>query len=157
MIVTRKLTGDGLRVATLTLTAISTQDHEFLEALDREYLRGGVIEVTLLDGLRVISGLSERRRSPRLLLRTPVLLSWEEEGIVHREHTFTLNVSRFGCALHSHDYLEPNRRVQVQHEGKTLEARVAFSLWDHSNNRVEMGLSFSEDAREFWGATIWTE
>ena len=90
-------------------------------------------------------------------MRIPVLLLWKEGQREHREHTFTLIVSWFGCLVSSHNYFPPGTRVRLQHDGKTLHARVIYSLMDHSTSLVEVGLEFDRDAREFLGVAIWVE
>ena len=92
-----------------------------------------------------------RRRSPRVRVPILVLLVWEENQQEHREHTFTVTVSRFGCALHSHRFLEPETAVRLEHDGKTIGGRVVYSIKDHSIELVEVGLGFDQDGLEFWG------
>ncbi len=97
------------------------------------------------------------RRSPRLRARIPVLLVWKEQDRQeHREQTFTLSVSWYGCAIRSYKFFRPGTEVRLQREGEAMEARVAYSLWDHSTNLVEVGLAWDEDRREFWGISVWT-
>ena len=157
MIVTRKLSADGQRIEMVTLAAVTPGDHEFLAALYRDCVKGGVVEIGLPDGQRLKSTLTERRRSPRVEARIPVQLLWEENQQTHREHTFTTTLSWFGCAVHSHKFFRPGSRVQLKRESKTIDARVARSLWDRSTNLVEVGLAFDEDGREFWGIPTWDE
>ncbi len=90
-------------------------------------------------------------------MHLPVLLLWEEGGHEHCEHTFTLNLSWFGCAVRSHKFFSPGTRVRLQRQDKTVEARVAYSLWDHATNIVEVGLGFDHDGRDFWGIAVWAE
>ncbi len=109
---------------------------------------------TLADALVELSAAGStpvelRRRSPRKRVGIPVLLVWE-----HREHTFTVTVSRFGCALHCHRFLEPGTAVRLEHEGNTIEGRVVYSLQNHSTKLVEVGLGFDQDGREFWGTAV---
>lgn len=100
---------------------------------------------------------TERRRSPRLRLRLPVDLLWEEDGQQHLEHTFTRNISWYGCAVLSHRDFEPKTAVRVRKDGKTMEGRVVHSLKDCETNLVEVGIGFDQDAREFWGVLVWSE
>ncbi len=105
----------------------------------------------------MMSSIIKSRRSPRIHTRLPVLLLWEEGQQGHREYTFTLRVSWFGCLVSSHNYFHPGTRARLQHDGKTMHARVIYSLMDHSTNLVEVGLEFDRDGRQFWGAVIWAE
>lgn len=157
MIVTRKLSADGQRIETVTLAAVTPADHEFLAALYRDCVKGEAVEVGLPDGQWLKSTLTERRRSPRIHAPIPVQLLWEEDQQTHQEHTFTTTLSWFGCAVHSHKFFRPGSRVQVKYGSKTMDARVARSLWDHSTNLVEVGLAFDQDGRGFWGITVWDE
>lgn len=93
---------------------------------------------------------SFRRRSPRVSARQPVVLSWQEDELEHVESTFTLSISRFGCALRSHRFFRPGTRVRLEHQGRTIEGRVVYSLKDHSTNLVEVGVGFDRDGGEFW-------
>jgi len=86
----------------------------------------------------------------------PVLLLWKEEDQQeHREQTFTLSVSWFGCAIRSYKFFRPGTQVRLQREGAAIEARVVYSLWDHQTNLVEVGLAWDQDGREFWGTSVW--
>ena len=107
--------------------------------------------------VRTLSTHTERRRSPRIRVRISVLLLWEENQQQHREHTFTVTLSWFGCSVHSHKFFRPGTCVQLQRDNKTMDARVAHSLWDHSTNLKEVGLAFDQDGREFWGIPVWAE
>ncbi len=91
-----------------------------------------------------------RRCSPRFRERIPVLFLWEENEQEHWEHTFTVTVSRFGCALHSHRFFEPGTGVRLGREGKTIQRTVLYSLKDYSRKLVEVGVGFDEDGWEFW-------
>jgi len=104
-----------------------------------------------------LTSYTEKRRSSRVRLRIPVLLLWEENQQQHREQTFTVTLSWFGCSVHSHKFFRPGARVQIQREDKTMDAQVAHSLWDHSTNLVEVGLAFDHDGREFWQIGAWGE
>ncbi len=90
-------------------------------------------------------------------MRIPLLLLWEENQQQHRERTFTVTLSWFGCSVHSHKFFQPGTRVQLQRDDKTMDARVVHSLWDHSTNLVEVGLAFDQDGREFWQISAWGE
>ncbi len=93
---------------------------------------------------------SFRRRSPRVLVFKPVVLSWQESELERVESTFTLSISRFGCSLRSHRLLRPGTPVRLAYAGRTIEGRVVYSLKDHSTNLVEVGVGFDQDGSEFW-------
>ena len=106
---------------------------------------------TLADALvALITDEKLRRRSPRFRERIPVLFMWEEREQEYQEHTFTVTVSRFGCALHSHRFFEPGTGVRLGREGKTIQGSVVYSLKDYSRKLVEVGVGFDEDGWEFW-------
>ena len=151
MIVVPKLSENSQRIENLTLMASVPEDFELLAALYRDYKRGGVVEIILRDGQRVKSAITEKRRSPRISERLPVSLLWEEGEHQHRERTFTLTLSWFGCAVHSHNFFPPNTRVHLQYEDKTIEARTVYSVSDYSTRLVEVGIDFGRDGRGFWG------
>ncbi len=113
---------------------------------------------TLADALVDLSAAGSapelRRRSPRVRVCIPVLLAWEENQREHREDMFTVTVSQFGCAVHSHRFFEPGTAVRLEHDGKTVAARVVYSLKDHSTKLVEVGVGFDQDGREFWGTAV---
>lgn len=92
-------------------------------------------------------------------MHVPVLLVWkewkEENQLEHREQTFTFSVSWFGCAVHSYKFFRPGTEVRVEHKDAAMEGRVVYSLWDHSTNLIEVGLAWDQDAREFWGISVW--
>ena len=87
-------------------------------------------------------------------MQIPVLLLWEKDGQEHREDTFTLTVSWFGCSVYSHNFFRTNSRVRLQRDSDTMEAQVVYSLKDRSANLVELRLEFDQDAREFWGIGV---
>jgi len=106
---------------------------------------------TLTDALvELITDERLRRHSPRFRERIPVLFMWEENEEEQREHTFTITVSRFGCALHSRRFFEPGTGVRLGGEGKTIQGSVVYSLKDYSRKLVEVGVGFDEDGWEFW-------
>jgi len=100
---------------------------------------------------------TEKRRSPRVRAHIPIVLVWQENQQEHREQTFTLNVSWFGCATRSHNFFRPGDRVRVERNPQAREAVVVYSLKDYSRNLVEVGLAFDQDSRDFWGITNWAE
>ncbi len=153
MIVIRKPGESNYRIESLTLTAATPEDYELLAALYRDYMQSGLVDVTLLDGQRLRSAITEKRRSRRITIRLPVLLLWKEGQHQHREDTFTLNLSRFGCALHSHTFFQPKTRVELQYEDKIIHAQTVYSLSDYSRNLVEVGIDFGQDGSDFWGTT----
>lgn len=110
---------------------------------------------TLADALVELSWAAEsRRRSPRVRVCIPVLLVWEEDQQEHQEHTFTVTVSRFGCAVHSHRFFDSGTAVKLEHDEKTSEGKVVYSLKDRSTRLVEVGVVFDQDGQEFWGTAI---
>ena len=151
MIVVPKISEHNQRIESLTLTASTVEDDELLAALYRDYTRTGGVEVTLRDGQRLRSVITEKRRSPRISMRLPVVLFWEEGGQEHEEHTFTTNLSWYGCAVHSHRFFPPKTPVRLVYEKKTVEAQTVFSLEDHSTNLVEVGIDFGRDCSDIWG------
>jgi hypothetical protein len=151
MIVVPKIKDDNQRIESLTLTANTAEDDALLEALYRDYTRAGMVEVTLGNGRRLRSAISEKRRSPRVSMRLPVLLIWEEGTQHHEERTFTTNLSWYGCAVHSHKFFSPKTPVRMCYRDKTVEARTVFSLEDHSTNLVEVGIEFGQECSDFWG------
>jgi hypothetical protein len=100
---------------------------------------------------------TERRRSARIPVRKPVVLSWQERESERVEAVFTTTISRFGCALHSRMFFRPGTRVRLDFAEKTIEGRVVHSLKDHSTNLVAIGLAFDQDGSEFWqvGFEFW--
>ena len=93
---------------------------------------------------------TERRRSVRIPMRKPVVLSWQEGESERVEAVFTTNISRFGCALRSRMFLQPGTRVRLDFAKKTIEGRVVHSLKDHSTNLVTIGVAFDQNGSEFW-------
>lgn len=151
MIVVPKIRDGNQRIESLTLTSNTAEDDAFLEALYRDYTRAGAVEVTLRNGQRLKSVISEKRRSPRVSMRLPVLLLWEEGEESHKERTFTTNLSWYGCAVHSHKFFPPKTPVRLCYGDRTVEARTVFSLEDHSTNLVEVGIDFGQQCSDFWG------
>jgi hypothetical protein len=104
-----------------------------------------------------MSELVEKRRNPRIQMQIPVLLWWEEGQEEHQEHSFTVSISWFGCAVYSHKYFGPGSRVRVQRDTKSIEARVVYSCRSPLTSSIEVGLEFDQDGREFWEITVWAE
>ena len=89
-----------------------------------------------------VSGPAElRRRSPRVRVCIPALLLWEEK---QQEHTLMVTVSRFGCAIQSHRFLEPGTTVRLECDGKIIQGRVVYSLKDPSTRLAEVGIGFDQ-------------
>ncbi len=95
---------------------------------------------------------SERRRSARIPVRKPVVLSRQEGQCKGVEAVFTTAISRFGCALRSRMFFQPGTRVRLDLAEKTIQGRVVHSLKDHSTNLVTIGVAFDQDGSEFWQA-----
>ena len=95
-------------------------------------------------------GGSEKRRSPRIAIRLPGLISWREGQTERIEAAFTTSVNRFGCALHCHTFFQPGTRLSLDFGDKTIRGHVVHSLKDHSVNLVTIGVAFDQDANEFW-------
>jgi len=91
-----------------------------------------------------------KRRSARIPVREPVVLSWQEGELERMETASAILISQFGCALRSHQFFQPGTRVRLDYAGRTIEARVVYSLKDYSTNLVEAGLGFDQDGSEFW-------
>jgi hypothetical protein len=90
------------------------------------------------------------RRSPRISIRQPGVLSWRDGEIVTVEAAFATSISRFGCALRSPAFLRPGTHVRLDFAPKSIEGRVVYSLKDYSNNLVTIGVAFDQDGGEFW-------
>ncbi len=151
MIVVPKIREDSQRIESLTLTASTVEDDELLEALYRNYTRAGMVEMTLSNGQHLRSIVTEKRRSPRVSMRLPVVLLWTEGDDRHEERTFTTNLSWYGCAVYSHRFFQPKTPVRLCYAEKSIEARTVYSLEDHSNSLVEVGIDFGHDCSDFWG------
>jgi len=96
----------------------------------------------------------EKRRSARIPIRRPVVLSWHEGETERVETAFTTTISRHGCALHSRVFFQPGTRVRLEPAEKAMEGRVVHSLKDHSTGVVTVGVAFDHDAAEFWQAAF---
>ncbi|HEX9759784.1 MAG TPA: hypothetical protein VGA40_02640 [Candidatus Acidoferrales bacterium] len=94
---------------------------------------------------------SERRRCPRYRVRHEVILAWTEGEAEHRERTFTITVSQFGCSVYSFRALRPGTRVSIERQGEVRQGKVAYALVDHSTKRSEIGIGFEQDANAMWG------
>ncbi len=152
------------RLLTTGMLVADSADHVFLEAHEPggiETLRWRIpyfciISVTesdsTLDGATAMrtQPQSFRRRSPRVSMSKPVVLSWKDDELEHVENVSTLSISRFGCSLRSHRFFQPGTRVRLDYAGRTIEGRVVYSLKDHSTNLVEVGVGFDQDGSEFW-------
>jgi hypothetical protein len=92
-----------------------------------------------------------RRRSPRVRVYIPALLLWEEK---QQEHALMVTVSRFGCAIQSHRFLEPGTIVRLECDGRIIQGRVVYSLKDPPTRLAEVGIGFDQDGREFRGKAV---
>jgi hypothetical protein len=100
--------------------------------------------------LEIRPSAAEIRRSARVSMRAPGVLSWREGEIERVEAILTISISRFGCALHSRTFFQPGTRVRLDFGERTIAGRVVHSLKDHSTNTVTIGVAFDKDGREFW-------
>lgn len=92
----------------------------------------------------------EKRRSARIPMRIPVVLSWQDCGNAQVAEVNTFTISRFGCALHSELFLLPGTLLKLRIAKKSIAGRVVHTLKDHSTNLVTIGVAFDEDATNFW-------
>lgn len=88
------------------------------------------------------------RRSPRIQVRIPIVLLWNENGEEHTETVHTQTISWFGCAIQSHRAFSVGSSVQAYRDGKTANATVLYCLQDHE--LTEVGLEFAEDGLPLW-------
>ena len=101
-------------------------------------------------GIQNLQITSQERRSPRVHVRIPVLLLWEENGGERSEKAHTLTISWFGCAIQTNNPFRLGSSIQIYREGKTVHARVVHCLQDHVTRIAKVGLEFVEDGRSFW-------
>lgn len=130
---------------------------------DDENVSLSATEITVSDSRNSFSpepplSTTEKRRSVRIPMRKPVVLSWQEGESERVEAVFTTTISRFGCALRSRMFSQPGTRVRLDFAERTIEGRVVHSLKDCSTNLVTIGVAFDEDASEFWqvGFEFWS-
>lgn len=93
---------------------------------------------------------AEKRRSARIPMRIPVVLSWQDCGTACIAGAYTFTISRFGCALHSELFLLPGRRLTLRIAKNTIAGRVVHTLKDHSTSLVTIGVAFDQDGTDFW-------
>jgi hypothetical protein len=154
MIVVRKGREGAHGFKDLALAANTAEDCRLLDTLHRDYAQTGVLDITLSDGRRLKSGILDRRRSVRIGLQLPVVISWKAGDEEHREKTVTSNLSRFGCAVKSKKFFLPKTRIRVEYAGKVMAAPTVYSLMDYSQKLVEVGIDFGADVAEFWGVHL---
>jgi len=123
---------------------VASADSEWRQVYARSIstLAEALVEVTMAVGPE-----ETRRRSPRVRVCIPALLSWEEK---HQEHTLMVTVSRFGCAIQSHRFFDPGTIVKIECDGKIIEGQVVYSLKDPSTGLVEVGIGSDQDRGELW-------
>ncbi len=92
----------------------------------------------------------ERRRSKRVVSKRPVLLT-SVNGEPRVLTAFTFSISQFGCAARCSSSFPPGTRVNLECEGKKIPAKISFVLRSSALEGFELGISFDEDASEFWG------
>ena len=90
-------------------------------------------------------------------MQIPVLLCWREGQEEHEEHSFTVSLSWFGCAVSSRKYFSPGSRVRVRRDAKIMEARVVYCHRSLLTSQIDVGLEFEQDGREFWEIATWPE
>ena len=92
----------------------------------------------------------DRRRSERVPLREAVTLCWQEDGQERREHTFTISISRFGCAVVNGAHLRPGTAVTLLHNGNSTHGSVVYNLKDSTRDFIEVGIAFPAAGEQFW-------
>ncbi len=106
-----------------------------------------------MNGLQVVEKVSGElsRRSERIRARIPVKLIWHEDMQRHLEETQTVSVSQFGCLVRCSCSMQPGTTLLVERNGKCLLGTVSYCLKDYATKRVELGIGFEEDSKDFWG------
>lgn len=92
----------------------------------------------------------ERRRSPRMASKRPVLLI-PVDGEPRPIAAFTFSISQYGCAVRCATQLPPGTSVFLQYDGKKVPAKVTFVLQSSALEGFELGITFDEDGNVFWG------
>jgi hypothetical protein len=96
---------------------------------------------------------TETRRSPRIQVRIPLVLLWNENGEERSEMVNTQTISWFGCAIQGHHAFPVGSSVQAYREGKTANATALYCLQDHE--LTEVGLEFAQDSLPLWEFSAW--
>ena len=92
----------------------------------------------------------ERRRSPRVASKRPVLLI-PVDGEPRSVAAFTFSISQYGCAVRCATNLAPGTRVTLECDGKKVPAMVTFVLQSSALEGFELGITFDVDGNIFWG------
>jgi hypothetical protein len=98
---------------------------------------------------------TKTRRSPRIQVRVPMVLLWNENGEERTEMVHTQTISWFGCAIQSHHAFPVGSGLQAYREGKTANATVLYCIQNHE--LAEVGLEFAEDSLPLWEFSEWDQ
>lgn len=98
--------------------------------------------------------LADRRRSPRVLLEIPVMVSWRDErGEFHRELTITRVVNACGALVILKRPVPLGLKLEIINRATQamVQARVVWLGSECPAGGVQVGIELGEPDPEFWG------
>jgi len=101
-------------------------------------------------------GGAQRRRSPRILWRTSILVNWlGDGGLTVREQAETEIVNAHGALLRLPAALERGQAVELLHptSNESQNARVVWTQ-ESAGGWVSAGVELKEPSATFWGINI---
>ncbi len=101
----------------------------------------------------------EHRRSERVLVRIPIIVSWDpSEGVVSvKKSTETEAVSAHGVLIRLGQTLAQDTPIEITHRrsGKSASARVVWAQRpEKSDDSFRIGVELSVSSETFWGISL---
>jgi hypothetical protein len=98
-----------------------------------------------------MSSLADRRRSPRILLRVPILVQGDSSGQSYREETYSLVVNHHGGLILISKRVEAGQNLILENLAtkQEMNCHVVY-VGPSSLGRAQVGVEFSEPSSTFW-------
>jgi hypothetical protein len=102
-----------------------------------------------------MSSLADRRRSPRILLRVPVLVQGDSPGNPYKEETYSLVVNHHGGLILVSERVEAGQNLILKNLATKQEMKChVVYVGPSSLGRAQVGVEFSEPSMTFWEGLI---
>lgn len=104
----------------------------------------------------LVEGSEGKRRSSRILWRTPVIVIWPaQKGLKVREYAETEVVNAHGALLRLDTPLHPGKLVELL-DPRSNESKTARIVWSHkeTDNTARAGVELRSPSETFWGIYI---
>jgi hypothetical protein len=102
-----------------------------------------------------LPGMKSRRRTQRVQIAMPVMISGGEDIYAFSQLTKTVTVSAHGCLVHLDALVFRSQELLIANPGTLQQVRGTIAyLGENVPKAREVGIEFLEPSPQFWGITF---